>query len=283
MFSTSRKLIKYKRYDETFGSDFTIDEVTREANLYLGVPFLRHHVLALRAAGGLSDGDLFTQGVFQLGGYTFEMESGIEYETKFFLRGYEENTFAGDRVVPGTVEYRFPLWFPQRTMWNGRILWDSIVRTAFFETGDAWNHSDDDADLNHSAEGELTLNLGLRHGRFPLSLGVGFAHGFDEDNGESHGSDLYFMEQFYHRHDPDAKENYVMTVLRYPFRDIHELQIGMAYEIEHEILIVYPEVTFSLADAASLVLTGVFIEGDVAGTSMSRMKDKILVKLEYCF
>lgn len=43
------------------------------------------------------------------------------------------------------------------------------------------------------------------------------------------------------------------------------------------------EVTLSLADAISLVLTGVFVEDDVAGTLMSQMKDRILVRLEYCF
>lgn len=178
-------LIKYRRYDELFDSDFNIDELVGEANLYLGIPFLRNHVLALRAAGGLSDGDTLTQGVFQLGGYLFNMPSEVWYGPQFFLRGYEENVFAGDRIALGTVEYRFPLWFPQRTLWDGRILVDSLAGTAFFETGDAWDNRDDEVDFKYSAGGELTVNLGLRYGKMPVSLGVGFAYGFDQDQGKS--------------------------------------------------------------------------------------------------
>jgi len=97
------------------------------------------------------------------------------------------------------------------------------------------------------------------------------------------GDDLYFMGQAYHRNYPDTNENYLMTVLRYPFRDIHTLQLGMAYEIENEILIIFPEVTVSLSDATSLVLSGTFVRGDVAGTIMSQMKDRAFIKLEYSF
>ena len=96
-------------------------------------------------------------------------------------------------------------------------------------------------------------------------------------------NDLYLLGQFYHRNYPDAKEHYLMGVARYPFRDIHTLQFGMAYETGNEIFIIYPEVTFSLADAVSLVLSGIFVEGDVAGTFMSQLKDRIFVKLEYSF
>ena len=97
------------------------------------------------------------------------------------------------------------------------------------------------------------------------------------------GDDLYFMGQAYHRNYTDAQENYLMAVLRHPFRDIHTLQLGMAYEIENEILIIFPEVTVSFSDATSLVLSGAFVKGDVAGTIMSQMKDRVFIKLEYSF
>jgi hypothetical protein len=96
-------------------------------------------------------------------------------------------------------------------------------------------------------------------------------------------NDLYVLGQFYHRNYPDAKENYLMAVLRYPFRDIHTLQLGMAYEIENEIFVVFPEVTLSQADAVSLVLSGIFVEGDIAGTFMNQLKERLFLKLEYSF
>ncbi len=181
-------LLEYERNDEIFGSDFNIDKLVGEINVYLN-SFFRRHVIALKAAGGLSDGDTLTQGVFQLGGYYFNRQTDLWYEPQFFLRGYEENSFAGDRIATGTLEYRFPIWFPQHTLWDGRILWDSISGTAFFESGDAWD-SDDDPELKHSAGAQLNMRVGLRHGRLPLTLGVGFAHGFDKDKGESQ---VYFQ------------------------------------------------------------------------------------------
>ena len=37
--------VRYRRYDEMFGSDFNIDEVTGDLNLFIPTPF-RHHVLS---------------------------------------------------------------------------------------------------------------------------------------------------------------------------------------------------------------------------------------------
>lgn len=97
------------------------------------------------------------------------------------------------------------------------------------------------------------------------------------------GNDLYFMGQFYHRNYTDTKENYFMAVLRFPFMDIHTLQLGAAYETENSILIIYPEIKISLSDAASLILSGIYVNGDVAETFMSQLKNRIFIKLEYTF
>ena len=96
-------------------------------------------------------------------------------------------------------------------------------------------------------------------------------------------NDLYFMGQVYHRNYPDIQENYLMAVLRYPFRDIHTLLFGMAYGIENEIFIVFPEMTLSLADVASFSISTILTKGNLAGTFMSQLKDRIFVKLEYSF
>ena len=69
-----------------------------------------------------------------------------------------------------------------------QILWDSIAGSAFFEVGDAWNHNND-VELKYSAGVELNMRLGFRYGRMPLTCGLGFAQGFDEDEGESQ---IYF-------------------------------------------------------------------------------------------
>ena len=91
------------------------------------------------------------------------------------------------------------------------------------------------------------------------------------------------MSQFYHRNYPQSTENYLMNVLRYPFRDVHTFQFGMLYEIENEVLAVFPELNFSLAEDFSLIFSGIFIEGESTGTFLKQMKEKIFIEVEYCF
>ncbi|MBD3305723.1 BamA/TamA family outer membrane protein, partial [candidate division KSB3 bacterium] len=105
--------LTYQRDDEALGSDYTLDTVVGDGRYYLTVPKLRHHILALKVAGGFSEGDTLAQGVFQLGGgFSFTSTLAELSQRRFFLRGYEENSITGHRFALGIVEYRFPIWFP---------------------------------------------------------------------------------------------------------------------------------------------------------------------------
>lgn len=97
------------------------------------------------------------------------------------------------------------------------------------------------------------------------------------------GNDLYCMGQFYHINYPNANENYLIAVLRYPFMDIHTLQLGMAYETESEVFIVFPEINISLADATSLKIGGIYISEQAGGSLLSQIKNMALIELEYYF
>ncbi|MCK4235194.1 hypothetical protein KAX75_12255 [candidate division WOR-3 bacterium] len=97
------------------------------------------------------------------------------------------------------------------------------------------------------------------------------------------GNDLYFMSQLYHRSYPENKENYLMTVVRYPFWDVHTLQLGLAYETENEIFITFPEITLSLADAVSLKIGGMYISEQEKGSLLNQIKNMLFLELTYCF
>lgn len=96
-------------------------------------------------------------------------------------------------------------------------------------------------------------------------------------------NDLYLMGQLYHRDYSDGEENYLMTVMRYPFRDIHTLQLGMVYSLENEAFVVFPEVTISLANALSLVLKGAYINGDTKDTIFEQLTEQASLQLKYSF
>jgi outer membrane protein assembly factor BamA len=173
---------EYRRYDEALGGDYTINAFIGDLNGYINMPF-RQHVLALRAAGGTSDGDTLTQGVFQLGGLFFEVQADLLNRPQYYLRGYERRQFRGDRFVLGTAEYRLPIWYVERSTLNGLLYWNSIAATAFVDAGHAWEDAIEDPDLKYGAGGELSLNVGYRYGQVPLSFDIGVAYGFDEDVG----------------------------------------------------------------------------------------------------
>jgi hypothetical protein len=177
--------VTYRHDDKELGSDFTLDTVVGDARMYLEIPTLQHHVLALRTVGGFSEGDTLEQGIFQVGGYDLDGDVATLGQQRFYLRGYKTNAFSGNRFALGSVEYRFPLWYPQRGFGTGWLFFDSIVGTAFYDTGNAWDGEADLNDFKHGVGGELRLNLGLQHGMIPLTLRLGYAKGLDEDRGKS--------------------------------------------------------------------------------------------------
>lgn len=139
----------------------------------------------LRGAGGYSDGDHLTQGIFQVGGLLFEIESDVLWRPRYYLRGYDDRTFRGDRFVLGSAEYRFPLWYPERASMSGLLYWNHISMTLFGDVGDAWDEELRTMDLNYGAGAELNFHVGYWYGKFPFNVDVGVAHGFDEIYGET--------------------------------------------------------------------------------------------------
>ncbi len=177
--------LTYRHDDRELGSDYDLNTVVGDSRVYLKIPKLRHHVLALRTVGGTSDGDTLSQGIFQLGGYEIDWGIAELEQQQFFLRGYEDNALSGNRFALGSAEYRFPIWYPQRGIGKGWVFFDSLVGTVFYDIGNAW---DGDTTLSEFKDGvgtELRLNLGLQHGMLPLTFRLGFAQGLDDDIGES--------------------------------------------------------------------------------------------------
>jgi len=177
--------VTYRHDDKDLGGDFTLDTVAGDARVYLEIPKLQHHVFALRAIGGMSEGDTLEQGLFQLGGYNLNTGLAGPDHHRYFLRGYESNALSGNRFALGSAEYRFPFWYPQRGFGSGWLFFDSLVGTVFYDTGNAWDGETEFNDFKHGIGGEVRLNVGLQHGAIPLTLRLGYAYGLDKDIGRS--------------------------------------------------------------------------------------------------
>ncbi|HMI48651.1 MAG TPA: hypothetical protein VK481_08285 [Gemmatimonadaceae bacterium] len=108
----------------------------------LDFPGFAHHVLALHAAGGITDDrspDLFSAG--GISGTSLEVFPGFsvgEQRRTFGVRGYPVGAEGGIRAYSAAVEYRAPLAAPSRGFRFIPVFIDKTSLTLFGETGRAF-------------------------------------------------------------------------------------------------------------------------------------------------
>jgi hypothetical protein len=108
----------------------------------LDLPGFAHHVLALRAAGGITDDgspDLFSAG--GISGTAIEVFPGFavgQQRRIFGVRGYPAGSEGGIRAYSAAVEYRAPLAAPSRGFRFIPVFVDRMSFTLFGETGRAF-------------------------------------------------------------------------------------------------------------------------------------------------
>lgn len=164
-----------------------------QASLYksLDLPGFAHHVIALRASGGVADSK--AAGYFLVGGAsgsTYEIIPGYtlgEGRKTFPVRGFAAGTLAGTRAATASAEYRIPLFLIGGAPGPLPFFFDRSSLTLFGDYGVAWC-PDIRADrevcnrpsfvftdkLGISSVGaELNLNLGLLSWDTPYRFRVG--------------------------------------------------------------------------------------------------------------
>lgn len=125
--------------DPAFGSDYSQKIYTADIRTYIPVPFLKHHVLALRTAGGVMEGDKLFQGTFRMGGTVGESIISNPGNKYFYLRGFETNRFLGDKAILISGEYRFPIAYPQRFPGMLPVFFQKIHGALFADYGGAFD------------------------------------------------------------------------------------------------------------------------------------------------
>jgi hypothetical protein len=155
------------------------------------LPGFAHHVLALRAAGGITDvrsPDRFSAG--GISGTLLEVFPGVALGAQrrtFGVRGYPVSAESGIRAYSGTIEYRAPLAAPSRGFRFIPVFIDKISLTLFGEAGRAFcpasaattggvcRATDVGNPMMRSAGAELNIDTGLHlELQALLRLGVAF-------------------------------------------------------------------------------------------------------------
>jgi outer membrane protein assembly factor BamA len=160
--------------------------VTADARAYLpGVS--QHHVVALRAAGGVSQGDVIMRRFFHLGG-AFSDPDVMDFggNAISLLRGFHADTFAGTHVALVNADYRWPIARPQRGAGTWPLFLHTIHAATFADAGHVWTTRFRAADVKLSAGAELSFDVVAGYS-FPLTATVGAAWGRDGAAGSATG------------------------------------------------------------------------------------------------
>ncbi len=149
-------------------------------------PWVQHHVLSIRYAGGRSLGNLGGRGVFSVGGFPrVDIVSALLDNAPIggvALRGYPAFSRVGTQLHLTQVEYRFPI---------GRIMagpdtlpgyLNRVYASAFFDWGDAFFGSLNPSTFRKGVGGELLLDFTVGY-TVGFTLRGGVAFGLDDGGG----------------------------------------------------------------------------------------------------
>ncbi|MFH1875031.1 MAG: DPP IV N-terminal domain-containing protein [Pseudomonadota bacterium] len=166
--------------DSVFGSAQRNEQQIFSGDWREYIHLWHHHVLGLRAAGGITWGDQFAQGTFGLGGDVGEgnLAQGGSYNY-FPLRGLPVSAFSRTRALLLSAEYRIPLVSPQRGIGTWPFFINNIHAAIFADYGNAWNAHENDGkgffdDFMLGVGSELRGDFLLGHG-LPVTGRLGYA------------------------------------------------------------------------------------------------------------
>ena len=174
----------------SFGASADATTVTGDLRAFL--PALApHHVIAVRVAGGASNGDRSSGRTFLLGGGSSET-SVISFGSGAIslLRGFPANAFAGSRAALLNAEYRWPIARPQRGLGTWPLFLHSVHGTVFVDAGHAWTRTFRVDALKTAVGAELSAAV-VGGYVIPLTVAAGAAWGRDGTGTASGGATVY--------------------------------------------------------------------------------------------
>jgi WD40-like Beta Propeller Repeat/Omp85 superfamily domain len=172
------------REDPALGSDVALTKLYGEARIYQRA-FGDSDVLALKGGGGTTVGRPTLLSAYSVGGFPDGGAFDVVGTNFAVLRGYPNDIERGRHFAHASVEYRVPLFYPQRGWRTLPVFLRRLHATAFADAAHAWSESFEWRDVRRGAGLALGADLNVGHG-LPVTGSVGVARGFDA-GGETRG------------------------------------------------------------------------------------------------
>jgi hypothetical protein len=185
--------------DRALGGQSSSFDVSAAIAGYIPMPFRLnryHHVLALRAAGGIGTLARGEAAFFSIGGYpNFDPVAfvtslpSLAYGSSTPLRGYAPAARTGSAFYQANVEYRFPLVQVDRGVTTLPVYFARLWGGVFFDVGDAWYGRGNLENMAMGTGAELFADLVWGY-FITTTVRVGFAQGL---RGKDAATQVYGM------------------------------------------------------------------------------------------
>lgn len=178
------------------GSTYTSRGASASITGYLPMPWPGYHTVAVRTAGAVSAGNYPRGGNYSVGGYDLGNNSlpstliSGAFNGSFALRGYPPRAYSGSSYFLQNVEYRIPLFKPDRGLSTLPVYLRRIDGNLFWDYGGAFDSFNFHTlglfrageiiytpQLHTSVGGELWLATTIGY-QLNVQFRVGYAYGF---------------------------------------------------------------------------------------------------------
>jgi outer membrane protein assembly factor BamA len=184
---TSSLFGSYVLNSEDSREPFDQVQITAEIREYLDIPWFGNHVLALRAAGGVSFGDRLRYGSFRLGGNYGESSYYVVPDEYISLRGWPIAAASGDWYYLSSAEYRFPIWRVDRGTGTLPLFFRTLHGAVFADAGSAFDDPNQPEGPLLGTGTELRMT-GIVGWGLPLQARLGYAFALFPSGGISPNS-----------------------------------------------------------------------------------------------
>lgn len=165
--------------DPMLASDFSGYAANMDLSVYLPMPWLRHHALALHGSGGMSGGG-FPGRTFYSGGFVdlplLDVLRNQLFQGGVVLRGYPPVAIAGKYLSLANAEYRFPIAVIDRGFSTLPVQLNRLTGTLFTDYGSAYDVPRD-AKFKLGSGGEIGIESTLGY-YVSFIFRLGYAHGW---------------------------------------------------------------------------------------------------------
>ncbi len=165
---------------KALGSDHALEKLTGDLRYYRRL-FGERDVLAARLGAGTTLGESERRDTFVIGGYPEASLLDVFRTNPGLLRGYETGAFEGRSYAVANLEYRFPLFSPQRGWRSLPVFLRHLRGAVFVDAAQAWGNRGSDAfrieEVSTAAGASLGFDTAIGFS-LPATAEVSIAHGF---------------------------------------------------------------------------------------------------------